>query len=95
MSDAAVLERPVRCKEATTLSEHIVEIISEQELADLKAQQPLSSTGGSSSGSSSGATPASSSSSRVPLPPMEPLPASSSAAPAAPVSNGVVTTPVR
>jgi osmotically-inducible protein OsmY len=73
----------------------IVEIISEQELADLKAQQPLSSTGGSSSGSSSGATPASSSSSRVPLPPMEPLPASSSAAPAAPVSNGVVTTPVR
>ncbi|SCK35041.1 Osmotically-inducible protein OsmY, contains BON domain [Variovorax sp. HW608] len=73
----------------------IVEIISDQELADLKAQQPLSSMGGSSSsssGTSSSTTPASTSSSRVPLPPMEPLPASPSSAPA---NSGVVATPIR
>jgi len=76
----------------------MVEIISEQELADLKAQQPLSSmsASGSSSSTSSGSSPApastSSSSSRVPLPPMEPLPASPSSAPA---NSGVVATPVR
>lgn len=79
----------------------IVEIISEQELANLKAQQPLSSMNGSSgstssSGTSSSTTPASTSSSRVPLPPMEPLPASPSSAPVVtPANSGVVTTPVR
>ncbi|SEA68093.1 BON domain-containing protein [Variovorax sp. YR216] len=80
----------------------MVEVISDQELANLKAQQPLSQVSGSGSSSSSGtsAAPASSSStstSRVPLPPMEPLPGSSSAAPPAttPASSGVVTTPVR
>ncbi|MBO9516017.1 MAG: BON domain-containing protein [Variovorax sp.] len=72
----------------------LVEVISDQELANLKAQQPLSSMGGSSSpaGGSPSTPPASTSTSRVPLPPMEPLPASPSSAPA---SNGVVATPVR
>ncbi|MBO9650957.1 MAG: BON domain-containing protein [Variovorax sp.] len=80
----------------------MVEVIGEQDLANLKAQQPLSSlnsgSGSSTSGSSSApaSTSGSTSSSRVPLPPMEPLPASGSAAPATvPASSGVVTTPVR
>jgi hypothetical protein len=69
----------------------MVEIISDQELANLKAQQPLTASDGSGSSSSS-----SSSSSHVPLPPMEPLPASPSSSPAAPPANtGVVATPVR
>lgn len=75
----------------------LVEIISDQELANLKAQQPIpsgvSTTSSSPSGSASTA-PASTSSSRVPLPPMEPSPGSGSPS-AAPASSGVVTTPVR
>ncbi|MEJ8811508.1 BON domain-containing protein [Variovorax ureilyticus] len=80
----------------------MVEVISDQELANLKAQQPLSQMNGSgstSTGSGSSApasTSSSTSTSRVPLPPMEPLPGSPSAAPAAtPAASGVVTTPVR
>jgi osmotically-inducible protein OsmY len=73
----------------------MVEIISEQQLADLQAQQPLSKMGGTGSSTSQGASPApaSASSSHVPLPPMEPLPSSSSSA--QPASSGVTVSPVR
>jgi osmotically-inducible protein OsmY len=70
----------------------LVEIISEQELADLEGRRPSFLRGRSES-----PPPTSSSSSRVPLPPMEPLPPPtlSSGSPLAPDNTGVVTTPVR
>jgi osmotically-inducible protein OsmY len=79
----------------------MVEIISDQDLANLQAQQPLNKLGtmGESSSSSpsqsaSSAAPVSStSSSHVPLPPMEPLPSPGSVS--QPASSGVVTSPVR
>jgi osmotically-inducible protein OsmY len=64
----------------------IVEVISEQELADLKAPRQQSTA--DSAGSSEGGT---GSNSRVPLPPMEPLSPSSPE----PASGAAVTKPVR
>ena len=56
--------RPVGAKEVVKLDQHVVEIISESELAGQPQQ--------------GGAGPAPGSRSNVPLPPMEPLPAAGS-----------------
>ena len=78
----------------------VVDIVTDAELAAIgvsngnSSAQPGGTSGSTSPASATSGGATSGSSSRVPLPPMEPLPPASGAG-AAPASNGVVTSPVR
>lgn len=74
----------------------IVEIISDAELANMQSQQLVPGGTGSAPASSAPGSSAPASRSNVPLPPMEPLPASPSSAPSSqPPASGVTTSPIR